>query len=109
MADIRLALFTDTYVPEVNGVAKTLDRWISYLRKQGIECIVFAPARPRGEKTLSEAAERLSSLPFFIYPECRLAVPLPGSIERKLLEFKPTVIHVATPFGTGIAGRRTVD
>jgi glycosyltransferase involved in cell wall biosynthesis len=104
MSEIRMALFTDTYFPEVNGVAKTLERWVGYLRKQGIECLVFAPARPRGEKTLSEAAERLRSLPFFLYPECRLAVPT-GSVERKLLNFKPTVIHVATPFGSGIAGR----
>ncbi|QJD87505.1 glycosyltransferase family 4 protein [Cohnella herbarum] len=105
MSEIRLALFTDTYIPEVNGVAKTLERWIAYLRKQGIDCMVFAPSRPRREKTVSEAAERLVSLPFFLYPECRLAVPRTGSIERKLLSFKPTVIHVATPFGTGVAGR----
>lgn len=105
MAEMRLALFTDTYYPEINGVAKTLERWTGFLRKQGIECLVFAPARPRGEITVSEVAERLRSLPFFLYPECRLAVPYPGSIERKLLDFKPTVIHVATPFGTGIAGR----
>ncbi|TFE28144.1 glycosyltransferase family 4 protein [Cohnella luojiensis] len=105
MADIRLALFTDTYFPEVNGVAKTLERWIGYLRSQGIECMVFAPSRPRKEKTVSEVAERLVSLPFFLYPECRLAVPQTGSVEKKLLSFKPTIIHVATPFGTGVAGR----
>jgi len=106
MSEIRLALFTDTYYPEINGVAKTLERWIGYLRKQGIECMVFAPSRPRWEKTASsEVAERLISLPFYLYPECRLAVPQTGSVERKLLNFKPTIIHVATPFGTGVAGR----
>ncbi|QMV43418.1 glycosyltransferase family 4 protein [Cohnella cholangitidis] len=105
MSEFRLALFTDTYSPEVNGVAKTLERWIGYLRKQGIECMVFAPSRPRKERTVSEAAERLVSLPFFLYPECRLALPQTGSAERKLLSFKPTVIHVATPFGTGVTGR----
>lgn len=101
----RLALFTDTYVPEVNGVAKTLERWIAYLRKEGIECLVFAPARTRREKTVAETAERLMSLPFALYPECRLAVPRTGDVERKLLRFNPTVIHVATPFGTGLTGR----
>lgn len=105
MSQIRLALFTDTYSPEINGVAKTLERWIRYLRKHGVECIVFAPSRPRGEDTVAEVAERLISLPFFLYPECRLAVPQTGHVERKLLSFNPTVIHVATPFGTGVAGR----
>ncbi|WP_373230098.1 glycosyltransferase family 4 protein [Cohnella sp.] len=105
MPEIRLALFTDTYFPEMNGVAKTLERWVRYLRKQGVECLVFAPSRPRREKTISEEAERLTSLPFFLYPECRLAVPQTGNVERKLLDFRPTIIHVATPFGTGMAGR----
>lgn len=100
---MRLALFTDTYAPEVNGVAKTLERWIGYLRKRGIACIVFAPSWPGNEH--ANTAERLASLPFFLYPECRLAVPGTGDIERKLLEFRPTVIHVATPFGTGLTGR----
>lgn len=105
MPEIRLALFTDTYYPEMNGVAKTLERWVKYLRSQGIECLVFAPARPRREKTISEVAERLTSLPFFLYPECRLAVPQTGHVEKKLLDFRPTVIHIATPFGTGMSGR----
>ncbi|MBO9598456.1 MAG: glycosyltransferase family 1 protein [Cohnella sp.] len=102
---MRLALFTDTYSPEINGVAKTLERWIAYLRRKGIECIVFAPARPKEEEVAAKSAERLTSLPFFLYPECRLALPRSPEAERKLMAFKPTVIHVATPFGTGIAGR----
>ncbi|MFC5470586.1 glycosyltransferase family 4 protein [Cohnella suwonensis] len=105
MEKLRLALFTDTYAPEINGVAKTLERWVAYLRDQGHECLVFAPSRPRREKTMSETAERLSSLPFFLYPECRLAIPRSAEAERKLLKFKPNAIHVATPFGTGVVGR----
>ncbi|MFD0671527.1 glycosyltransferase family 4 protein [Cohnella sp. GCM10027633] len=101
---MRIALFTDTYMPEINGVAKTLERWIAYLRKNGIECMVFAPSRPK-DKTAGQVAERLMSLPFFLYPECRMALPRSPEAERKLLEFKPTVVHVATPFGTGLAGR----
>lgn len=102
---MRLALFTDTYSPEINGVAKTLERWIGYLRRNGVECIVFAPARPKEEEGAAKSAERLMSLPFFLYPECRMALPRSPEAERKLLAFKPTVVHVATPFGTGVAGR----
>ncbi|MFC5528650.1 glycosyltransferase family 4 protein [Cohnella yongneupensis] len=102
---MRLALFTDTYSPEINGVAKTLERWIGYLRGQGIECMVFAPARPKDKHVGAENAERLMSIPFFLYPELRMALPRSPEAERKLLAFKPTVIHVATPFGTGLAGR----
>lgn len=106
MAEIRLALFTDTYAPEVNGVAKTLERWVAYLRNQGVSCKVFAPARPRAEGHRPDVAERLASIPFFLYPELRLSAPISYSAERKLLDFRPTVIHVATPFGIGMTGRR---
>lgn len=106
MRPIRLALFTDTYAPEVNGVAKTLERWVAYLRSRGIPCLVFAPSRPRTEKMRFDLVERLASMPFFLYPELRVAAPLSASAERKLLAFRPTVIHVATPFGSGLTGRR---
>ncbi|THF73032.1 glycosyltransferase family 4 protein [Cohnella fermenti] len=106
MEELRIALFTDTYSPEVNGVAKTLERWTAYLRRQGIAVQVFAPSRPRGESAPQGAAERLASVPFFLYPELRLSVPVSPAAERKLLDFRPTLIHVATPFGTGMTGRR---
>ncbi|RUS45451.1 glycosyltransferase family 1 protein [Cohnella sp. AR92] len=105
MEELRIALFTDTYTPEVNGVAKTLERWTAYLRKQGIAIQVFAPSRPRREAASPGSAERLASIPFFLYPELRLSVPVSPAAERKLLKFRPTVIHAATPFGTGMAGR----
>jgi len=106
MPEIRLALFTDTYAPEMNGVAKTLERWTAYLRGQGIACRVFAPSRPRGEALVPDMAERLRSIRFFLYPELRFAVPQMAGAESKLLDFKPTVIHVATPFGVGVTGRQ---
>ncbi|MEK0312346.1 glycosyltransferase family 4 protein [Cohnella sp. 56] len=106
MSEIRLALFTDTYAPEINGVAKTLQRWIAYLEKRGVACKVYAPAGPRRAAGYVETAERLASLPFFLYPECRLATPVSAAAERSLLAFKPTLVHVATPFGTGLTGRR---
>ncbi|MFC5701975.1 glycosyltransferase family 4 protein [Cohnella faecalis] len=105
MTEIRVALFTDTYFPEVNGVAKTLERWVAYLRKQGVPCMVFAPSRPWREEKEADVAERLVSMPLFLYPEIRIAVPQTTGIEKKLNDFRPTVIHVATPFGAGVAGR----
>jgi hypothetical protein len=94
MQRIRLALFTNTYVPEINGVAITLERWVIYLGSQGIECKVFTPSRPWSERPVPGIAERIASIPFVLYPEIRLAVPLSAGVERKLLDFKPTLIHV---------------
>ncbi|XEC93686.1 glycosyltransferase family 4 protein [Paenibacillus tarimensis] len=106
---MRVALFTDTFDPEINGVARTLGRWIDYLKKRGIPCVVFAPA-PSAASELSSASsntvERFASLPLFLYPECRLALPNPLYIRRTLEAFRPTLIHVATPFNMGVCGIR---
>lgn len=103
---MRLAIFTDTFEPDVNGVARTLGRWVSYLRKQGVPVLVFAPdpLRPHGDKAPSHDVERFISLPFLLYPECRLALPNPIHIRKQLEAFKPTLVHVATPFNLGLCG-----
>jgi len=103
---MRLALFTDTFEPDVNGVARTLGRWTDYLRRQGAAVKVFAPD-PAGSQhsgAQSHNVERFMSLPFFLYPECRLALPNARSIRRALETFRPTLVHVATPFNLGLCG-----
>ncbi|QHT62727.1 glycosyltransferase family 1 protein [Paenibacillus lycopersici] len=102
---MRLALFTDTFAPDVNGVARTLERWTDYLRAQDIPCLVFAPDPAVSlSREASPFIERFASLPFFLYPECRLALPNPIHVRRALDAFKPTMIHVATPFNMGLFG-----
>ncbi|WP_199615471.1 glycosyltransferase family 4 protein [Paenibacillus alkalitolerans] len=101
---MRVALFTDTFLPDVNGVAKTLGRWANYLESQGIECKVFAPTGEQQPGAGSNVVERFFSIPFFLYPECKIAIPNPINIKKTLREFKPTIIHVATPFNLGLYG-----
>ncbi|MBO7744603.1 glycosyltransferase family 1 protein [Paenibacillus sp. MWE-103] len=102
---MRLALFTDTFAPEINGVARTLERWTNYLQARDVPCLVFAPD-PASSKSpeASPFVERFASMPFFLYPECRLALPNPIHVRRALDAFRPTVIHVATPFNLGLFG-----
>ncbi|MCK9860420.1 glycosyltransferase family 1 protein [Paenibacillus sp. ATY16] len=103
---MRVALFTDTFEPDVNGVARTLGRWTDYLKRQGAEVLVLAPDPATGKQSGKQttSVERFASLPFFLYPECRLALPNPIHIRRALKEFNPTIIHVATPFNLGLCG-----
>jgi len=103
---MRLAIFTDTYEPEVNGVARTLGRWTDFLRRRGIEVMVFAPEPGMDDASLQSSiqVQRFTSFPFFLYPECRLAVPNPVPVRRALQQFQPTLIHAATPFNMGLFG-----
>ncbi|WP_332694336.1 glycosyltransferase family 4 protein [Halalkalibacter lacteus] len=100
---MRIAIFSDTYVPEINGVARTLKRYTDYLEKQGIEYRLFVPESSTPVPAVPQV-QRLTSIPFLLYPECRLALPNPLHIKQSLDEFKPTLIHIATPFNLGLYG-----
>lgn len=100
---MKIAIFTDTYYPEVNGVARTLKRFTDYLNEQDIEVKVFAPMSDSKEY-ISSHIHRFKSLSFFLYPECRLAFPNMHKIRAELERFSPDIIHVATPFNIGWCG-----
>ena len=100
---MKIAIFTDTFYPDINGVARTLKRFTDYLDHQNIEFKVFAPETTTNEY-ISENIHRFKSLSFFLYPECRLALPNVLHIKAELQSFSPDIIHVATPFNLGLCG-----
>jgi len=101
---MKVALFTDTFLPDVNGVAKTLGRWTRFLESKGAECKVYAPASVSEDDPDPFRVERFYSIPFVLYPECRLAIPNPLYIRKSMHAFQPTIVHCATPFNLGLFG-----
>ncbi|RDW18512.1 glycosyltransferase family 1 protein [Oceanobacillus arenosus] len=101
---LKIAIFTDTYAPDVNGVAKTLERLTSYLEDNHVEYRVFAPRSAVKKDLFSQDVYRFVSLPLFLYKECSFAIPNMLQIREELLEFQPDMIHVATPFNLGLCG-----
>lgn len=102
---MRIAIFSDTYVPEINGVALTLKRYTDYLKKQGIEYRLFVPSSDTAVPNVPQL-ERLTSIPFLLYRNLRFSLPNPLYIHKVLDTFQPTIIHVATPFSIGLSGVR---
>ncbi|MEH7176943.1 glycosyltransferase family 4 protein [Neobacillus vireti] len=100
---MKIAIFTDTFFPDVNGVARTLNRFTHYLENQGHSYKVFAPNSVPNEY-VSDNIHRLKSLPLFLYPECRVAFPNFLQIKSDIEQFSPDLIHVATPFTVGLSG-----
>lgn len=87
----------------MNGVARTLQRLVSALGERGHEVRVYTTTH-QGERASAEV-RRIPSIPFWGYEELRLAPPfLPGA-RREFQAWRPHVIHAATPFGLGLAGR----
>ncbi len=101
---MKVAIFTDTFIPQINGVAKTLTKLIEYFEENDIDYRVFAPAfkRHANDKNII----RFSSMKLFIYPECRLSFPNYPFIKKEMDLFKPDIIHVVTEFNLGLCGLR---
>jgi phosphatidylinositol alpha 1,6-mannosyltransferase len=52
----------------------------------------------------SDPVRPVTSIPFFLYPECRLALPNLAAIRTELDRFQPDLLHLATPFNLGLCG-----
>ena len=99
---MRIAFFTETFLPKMDGIVTTLCQSIHQLRELGHEVLIFAP-----EGGISEFEHfrvvGMRSHAFPLYPELRLALPR-ASIRKVLTEFNPDILHVADPALLGIAG-----
>lgn len=102
---MRLALFTDTYLPETNGVAGTLHRLSNHLNRRSIEHLLFT-SQSIMEGNIEVPVSSVINVPFFLYPECRIAFPSRVTAYKQLQEFQPDLLHVATPFNMGLLGLR---
>ena len=90
---MKLALITDAWLPQVNGVVTTLQRTRAVLEARGHAVTAISPAGFR-------------TLPCPTYQEIRLAL-LPGRrLARTLDELEPDAIHIATEGPLGLAGAR---
>ncbi len=100
---VRLALFTDSYFPQINGVALLLTRLVDAVRARGGAVRVFTTTDPAGDD--ADDIRRWPSFAFWMYPEHRVALPMRPSVQRELRAWQPTIVHAASPFGMGLAGR----
>jgi len=102
---VRVALFTDTYPSDLNGVAMTLGKLVAHGRSRGHE---FALVTPKvSEEPCANAAVHLRnpSCPVPFYPDLNLAWAMGGQVRKVMTAFNPDVVHVATEATVGIAGR----
>lgn len=101
---VRLALFSDTYPPQMNGVSRTLERLVMTARERGAAVRVFTTTDPELQATDVDVV-RWNSVPFWAYPQVRLSAPRVAAARAALAAWQPNLVHVATEFGVGIAGR----
>jgi glycosyltransferase involved in cell wall biosynthesis len=90
---MRIAIVSDAWLPQVNGVVRTLDTVRGKLAAAGHDVLVIGP-------------DRFRTLPCPTYPEIRLALLPARAVAALLDEFAPEAIHIATEGPLGMAARR---
>jgi phosphatidylinositol alpha 1,6-mannosyltransferase len=111
---LRVALFTDTYAPQVNGVARTLWRLVNHLEDSGHEVFLVTPrvadvagAPPSVGSGPARVYHRTRpGLPLPPYPELQITGGMGPRIRSELEAFCPDVVHCATESMLGWSGRR---
>lgn len=98
---MKLALVTETYPPEVNGVAMTLQRLVHGLAARGHAVEVARPHQPRIDARDAASMDNprhllLPGVPLPFYKELKLGLPSGRKLRRRWTEWRPDVVHVAT-------------
>ena len=99
---MRIALFTETFLPKVDGIVTRLRHTIEHLERNGDRVLVVAPD---GGLTEYKGAKihGVPGMPLPLYPELKLALP-PLGTRNAIEEFQPDLIHVVNPAFLGVGG-----
>ncbi len=92
-ATTRIAIVSDAWKPQVNGVVRTLSAVASELQAMGHAVDVIGP-------------DRFRTLPLPTYPDIRVALLPKRQLVRAIEAFGPKILHIATEGPLGIAARR---
>ncbi|HLQ40145.1 MAG TPA: glycosyltransferase family 4 protein [Tetragenococcus sp.] len=101
---MKIGFFTDTYFPQVSGVATSIKTLKKELEKMGHEVFIFTTTDPNAPED-EAGIIRMPSVPFVSFKDRRIVVR--GMREAYLLakELDLDLIHTHTEFGTGLLGK----
>lgn len=101
---MRIDIVTDTFAPDVNGVAMTLGRLCDGLRRRGhlVHVIRTGEGGGRGETVAA-------SVPLPGYKEVRVGLPGPFKLRKRWLKRRPDAVYVATESPLGSSAIKTAN
>lgn len=102
---MNIGIFTDTYFPQLNGVATSVQTLRRELEKRGHQVYIFTPYDPRQQQETDDHIFRLPSMPFIFVKNYRACFVCPPHILRKIHQLKLDIIHTQTEFSLGFLGK----
>lgn len=106
---LRVAVVTESFLPQVNGLANSVCRVLEHLDRRGHDAQLIAPsgglADPGPSSYAGYRVLRAPSAPLPLYPEFRVAMPW-TRLASVLREYRPDVVHLADPTVLGAQAAR---
>lgn len=103
---MRIAVFTETFLPNLDGITRVVCLLLDHLHSKGIETLVISP-NYNGENPVTEyngsKVVSIDGIPIPFYPERLIAFPS-LTVYRELQAFQPDVAHFFHPVAVGLPG-----
>ncbi|KEF41022.1 MAG: glycosyl transferase [Cyanobium sp. CACIAM 14] len=99
---MKIAFFTETFLPKVDGIVTRLTKTLQHLVAAGDEVLVFCP-EGAPDAYMGARVVGVPAMPLPLYPELKLALPRPA-VSEALDRFGPDLVHVVNPAVLGLGG-----
>ncbi len=96
---LRLSVVTETWPPEINGVALTLSRLVQGLCARNHQVQLIRPRQARADEARSDPGFQellMRGMPIPRYPDLKLGLPGKGALVRAWTLQRPDLVHIAT-------------
>jgi len=100
---MRIAFFTDSYLPQINGVTYAVDTFAKGLTKNGHKVEIFAPSYGQNNAIHKVTTHSYSSIPFPGYKDLRIVFPRLISPLLSIKKFQPDIVHLHSPGNIGLS------
>lgn len=100
---MRVALFTETFLPKVDGIVTVTCLLLDHLAKRGIESMIVAPRLGDIQQYANTKVVTVPGVTLPLYPELKIGPPTPYTY-RDLKAFKPDIAHFIHPVLIGTTG-----
>lgn len=105
----RVSVVTETFFPEINGVANTLRFLVEGLKAQGIVLQIIRPRQTRHDaesSSLDELHVTVPGLPIPGYKQLKFGLPYRRKIAAAFADFQPDAVYIATEGPLGLSALR---
>jgi phosphatidylinositol alpha 1,6-mannosyltransferase len=104
---VRIAYFTESLYPHVDGVSRTLARLFASLEARQEEFLIFSPFIPGDEVSWSDRVRPVRYVKFPLYSDYRISLPVVSrSVGREIEAFRPDLVHLVSPTPMAIWAQR---